>query len=81
MNTTISKLLEDALELPDTDRAELAAELIARLDPSFEEDSRKAWEAEIGRRVMELDSGRVACLPWSEARRIVTGRLDEPTGR
>jgi putative addiction module component (TIGR02574 family) len=81
MNTRAKELLEDALGLPDVDRAELAAELIASLDPGIEQDAAEAWDAEIARRVAELDAGKAAVLPWSEARRMISGQSDEPSAR
>ena len=78
MNRTARDLLAHALELPDADRAELAAELIASLEPEFEQEAWEGWAAEIGARVAELDSGKVECVPWSTALRTIVGRSDEP---
>ncbi|MCP4379043.1 MAG: addiction module protein, partial [bacterium] len=48
--------------LSDSDRAELAAWLIESLDAEVDHDVDATWDAEIKRRIDELDSGTVtAC--------------------
>lgn len=76
MDATAKKLFEDALTLPDGERAELAASLIASLDRQVDEDARAAWDAEIARRLAGLDSGSVTPIPWAEARRMIAGQGD-----
>lgn len=71
MTTTSKSLFEDALKLPESDRAALAAWLFETLEPESDDDVEQAWEHEIRRRLDELDSGAVQPIPWSEARRIV----------
>jgi putative addiction module component (TIGR02574 family) len=78
MNTHAKKLLEDALQLSETDRAELAASLIDSLDEEVDEDAAAAWDAEILRRLTELRDGTVKPIPWPEARRIILGIADAP---
>ena len=51
-------LAEQLLTWPTSDRAQLAALLLAGLEPS-EPDVAAAWDEEIARRVAELDSGLV----------------------
>jgi putative addiction module component (TIGR02574 family) len=57
-----NNLLASALLLPGEQRAHLAASLIDSLD----QDRQSAWNAEIFRRVQELDDGTVTPIPWSE---------------
>lgn len=71
MNAAIQELLETALRLPESDRADLAASLIESLDQPFDADAQDAWAEEIHRRVAELDSGSVKTIPWDEACRII----------
>ena len=71
MSSASIKLLEDALRLPDRDRANLAARLIDSLDPHIDDRASEEWEAEIVRRMTELDDESVASLPWREARRQI----------
>jgi len=67
-------LLKEALKLPPEARAALAASLLDSLDQEVDEDAEAAWHAEIDRRLKELDSGKVKPVPWSEARRRISGR-------
>ena len=69
-----SKLLEEALKLSPESRAALATSLLESLDEAVDEGVEAAWAAEIGKRVREVDSGAVAPVPWSEARRMILGR-------
>jgi len=69
-----SKLLEEALKLSPEARAALASSLLESLDEAVDEGVEAAWAAEIGKRVREVDSGAVAPVPWSEARRMILGR-------
>jgi putative addiction module component (TIGR02574 family) len=47
-----------ALELSDKDRAELAHLLLVSLDEDVEEGVEAAWDAELDKRVREIDSGQ-----------------------
>jgi putative addiction module component (TIGR02574 family) len=78
MNTTAKQLYDNALQLPDSERSELAAWLIESLDPEVDRDVEKAWDVEIKRRIDELDSGAVTAIPWPEARRLILGLSDGP---
>lgn len=64
--TAATKLLADALELPEAEREELAAQLLDSLEPppgiSIED------EAEIRRRAQQARDG-VPGIPWSEVKR------------
>jgi len=73
MNATTKQLYENALHLPGPERAELAAWLIESLDAGGDDDVAAAWDAEIRRRIDELDGGQIAAVPWAEARRMILG--------
>ena len=66
-------LLDQALQLPEQDRAELAARLLESLDAQVDEDAERAWADEIERRLNDLDSGKVKPIPWPEARAVIRG--------
>ena len=68
------RLLEEALKLSPEARAALAASLLESLDEEIDEGAEAAWAEEIAKRVRELDSGSVAAVPWSEARRMILSR-------
>ena len=71
MNATTHKLLQDALQLPENERAQLADSILESLDKEVDEDAQTAWEEEIRRRLAEIDSGAVRMIPWAEARRMI----------
>jgi len=81
MKTKEEKVIEGALRLPKSARAALAARLLESLDSEIDEDAEEAWDAEIGRRLDEIDSGRVKMVPWSEARRQIMETSGGPQKR
>lgn len=62
------KVLTIALELPEHDRAEIAARLLESLDDSDREGVDEAWAREIERRCAALDSGDAVTSDWNEFR-------------
>ena len=74
MKPDASKLLEDAMKLPPEACAALAGSLLESLDEPLDGDAEAAWEAEISRRVKEMDEAGVKPVPWAEARRAIAGR-------
>ena len=66
-SAALKHALDFALELPDEDRAGLAHDLLARLDGPADPDAAEAWEAEIARRLDELESGRLQTVGAEEA--------------
>ncbi len=71
MMTNTDTILSSAKQLPVDQRARLAAELIESLEDESDNDAESAWDAEIARRLDELDAGDVQPIPWSEARQII----------
>ena len=70
MSAVAHDLLAQALRLPVTARAALAASLIECLeaDPP-DEGVEAAWQAEVERRAAEVDRGEAKTIQWSEVRR------------
>ena len=68
VSKTGEKLLEDALKLALSERAELAAELLASLDGAADADAEVAWATEIERRADRARSGADPGRLWPEAR-------------
>ena len=50
---------------------------MARNLKDLEADVEAAWSEEIARRLAEVDSGRVATIPWEEVRRELFSRRNE----
>jgi putative addiction module component (TIGR02574 family) len=71
MTGELSELLEKALALPVEARAALANSLLESLDQTIDVGVEEAWKEEIGRRIEELDSGKVKPISWAEARRQI----------
>lgn len=64
-----------ALQLQRSARARLAERLIASLDVEDEDEVESAWDAEIERRVREVDSGEVALIPGEQVMKEMRSRL------
>ena len=75
MTPEVSKLLEQALALSLEEREALANCLISNLIGKVSPEIETAWEAEIGRRIHALDSGRAKTIPWSEVRKRNLAKL------
>lgn len=76
MSTATARLLEDALRLPENDRADLAAELLASLPPRTHAEQRTEdeWLAEIERRARAATAGSPG-VPWDQARKEIERRI------
>ena len=73
MAVSRDKVFRDALELEQSDRAELAKLLVDSLDSTVEEGVEEAWMEEVARRAAELDSGVVQTIPWDTVRARLRG--------
>jgi len=72
MEETPQHILDQALRLPEGDRAALATSLLNSLDTHVDPDTDEKWEAEIKRRLEEIDNGTVELIPLS----VVRQKLD-----
>ena len=75
MSVTADKIAE-VLALPEEDRAFLARELIASLDPHREPDAETQWNEVIKRRSREIEEGKVSCRPVGETVREIRAKLN-----
>ena len=71
MTHRAERLLDEALQLSEADRADLAARLIQSLDADTDADVDSAWATEIERRCAALDSGEAVTSDWSEVRQRI----------
>lgn len=74
MATTAEDVLKEALQLPERERARVAAELLASLEPDVETRDSEAWIAEVERRAQAAIRG-VPGLTWEETRTRVEERI------
>ena len=75
---TLEKVRFEALSLSESERAELAHNLVASLDGPSEPDVEKAWDAEILRRLAEIDSGAANLIDREEFSRRMRARISRP---
>jgi len=73
-NPTLEKVRTEALNLPELERAELAYNLVTSLDGAEDPDVEEAWEAEILRRLAQIDSGAANLIDREELRRRMRAR-------
>lgn len=66
MSTRPNDLLNAALSLPESERADFAASLIRSLDSPNDPEADAAWAAEVQRRVESIDSGEAKLIPWDD---------------
>lgn len=72
----LEKVRAEALNLSESERADLAHNLVASLDGPADSDVAKAWEAEILRRLSEIESGTANLIDREEFRRRMRARMD-----
>jgi len=64
----VDRIIDQALQQPERERARIAARLISSLDQTTDLDVELAWQQEIDKRLKEIDSGAVECIPWEDVR-------------
>jgi len=74
VSPTVETIIKNALEKSEIDRARIAEILISSLDEFPDSDVEKAWQKEIASRIVEVDSGKVKCIPWEEIRDRLNGK-------
>ena len=80
MTNEAEALLREALALPDEDRADVAAELLASLDSPVADDPavvRDLWSQELQRRARRVLSGEAVGEDWSAVRQRLADELTE----
>jgi putative addiction module component (TIGR02574 family) len=77
-NEVLDKLRREALQLAETERAELAHDLVASLDGRFDADTAQEWDAELLRRLNEIDLGTATLIDREEFSRRLRERLNRP---
>jgi putative addiction module component (TIGR02574 family) len=75
MSLMTERILQDALALPDAQRAELATRLLQSLDRVVDPGAEEAWAIEIERRCAALNAGEAVTSDWSDVRRRIEKEL------
>jgi len=78
MSGRAQKVLGEALDLTDEERAEVALELLASLDGPSDADAEDAWVVEIERRARSVLSDPDGGEDWSSARAEIESKLHRP---
>ena len=78
MTNQAAALLQEVLALPEEDRADVAAELLASLDAPAPDDpaaARSLWAQELESRARRMLSGEVAGEDWASVRQRLADEL------
>jgi putative addiction module component (TIGR02574 family) len=76
MARDLTALFQEASELSEAERAELAGRLLQSLHGEPDDDVEAAWAEEVERRVRQIDRGEVKTIPWEEVRAELYARLN-----
>jgi len=76
MTQEAEELLRKALSLPESERAELAGNLLASLDADVDPNVDAAWQEEVVRRRDEVRSGKISTISWDSVQRKARTLLD-----
>ena len=74
MATPFENVAEQALSLSASERLRLAKELLESVEPQRSEEVERAWEEEIQRRIVDIDSGTVKGRAWDDIKRDFNSR-------
>lgn len=77
MSRRMEDLYEEASQLTENDRAELAGRLLESLDGEPDPAVEMAWATEIERRIKEIENGEVELIPWETVREELWRRSNE----
>ncbi len=75
MSLTIEQIKAEAMKLPPETRVDLADWLLVSVESR--ESVQAAWDAEIARRIEEIESGKVELIPGEEVFAKIDKKLRE----
>ena len=75
MTNRTEELLAEVLKLPLSERAALAAEVLASMDGEADADVEAAWLVEIERRGRRVLAGESQGIPWEQVSARIEKRL------
>ena len=68
MKSDVKRVIDQTMKMSSSDRAAIAEYLIGSLDGTTEKEVEQAWQEEIQRRLAQIDSSDVECIPWEQVR-------------
>lgn len=74
-SAALQQVRSKALELTESERAELAHDLVASLDGEPDLDAAAAWDEELLRRLSQIDEGIAVTIDRAELVRRMRARL------
>lgn len=74
MTAKAKSVADSALALSPDERAELAERLILSLDETYQSQLTASWNAEIDRRISEINEGHVTMISRDDALRMIRER-------
>ena len=74
--STLERVRSEALSLTQAERAELAHSLVVSLDGPPDKDADAAWDAELMRRLDEIDAGTAELVDREDLRRRIRARMN-----
>ena len=79
--SVLEKIRSEALRLSEAERAELARSLLSSLDGPADADVESAWDAEILRRLAEIDAGTAKLIDRKALRSVMKSRKPRRVSR
>jgi putative addiction module component (TIGR02574 family) len=73
--SALEKIRLEALRLSEAERADLAHSLVSSLNGPADADAESAWDAEILRRLAEIDAGSAKLIDREELRQRMRARM------
>ena len=75
-NPILERVRAEALNLSESERAELAHNLVASLDGPADDDVEGSWDKEIQRRLAEINSGTAVAIDRREFSRRIRANIN-----
>jgi putative addiction module component (TIGR02574 family) len=77
MSAKSDSVRDEALKLPEQERARLASDLLASLDGEADDGVEAAWAAEVEKRKGEVERGEARLVPWEQVKADVKAALKQ----
>ena len=77
MTDQAEQVLNEALRLPEPERADIADKLYDSLASLDDNDVESAWDKEIMQRLEDHHTGKEKGVPWPEARKLILEDRDD----
>ena len=73
MNEKLKTILENALNMPQEQRAFIAGRLIDSLDDKVDANIEASWQDEIQKRIASADKGEASFMSWEAVKKRLRG--------